>query len=1062
MTLRGDKMTSAIAAGEQAPPGLAPLSRKDASSFMEAQFPVVRLSAEAYKERKAGAGQTLTALGSYWKGRKPLILVRAVVLGALLPASDDPAADLDIFLKLMAMDDGAFGRRFDGSASEFARLFPDRAETVATNQLRVWRADIALAELKKRAAIGARISSEDAGKLHADQQRIIKALLVFADSQCASTPAADAGEFARVFPYLADELTEYMGSSWRWRDDLDEDERRARIADAFASLPYAERLKHVRRPEECNQEDLLAPVWDSVNHHIGTDANSISDLIEQLGIARFGHRPRLADTFCGGGSIPFEAARMGCDVYASDLNPVACMLTWGAFNIVGASLETRAAIERAQKEVAAAVDEEIIRLGIEHDKNGNRAKAFLYCLETRCPKSEWMVPMLPSLVISKNHNVVAKLVPDHASMRYLIEVHAGVSREEMAEAEKGTVRDGRLVHPMNPERSGVAIKDIRGDYRDAERVNHNRLRLWTKSDFMPLPDDIFQERLYAIQWITKDSLNKKRQVTYFAAVTEDDLNRERQAEAIVHDNLTRWQDEGVVPDMPIEPGEETTRLYRERGWTHWHHLFAPRQLHLASLAGRLTRSQPSNYIGLANLLDRISKLCRLDAFGGNIGRDPKVQTTFYNQALNTLYNYAVRSSEYALPHMLIETNGQDLARESRVETLHAPEMVTPYDISVTDPPYADAVNYQEITEFFIAWLRKNPPLDFNRWTWDSRRDLAIKGKDETFRRGMVAAYAALAKRMPDSGVQSVMFTHQDVDVWADLGAIMWAAGLRVSAAWNVATETASALKEGNYVQGTICLVLRKRLREANARRMEIEEAVSQQLARLAALDEAWTAETLYTDGDLTLAAYTVALRVVTAYSTIDRQPLDRDLYRKLDKGERTMIRELVDYAAQVANGLLVPSEFPRDSWRDLGPSQRFYVRMLDMESKGTTKVADFQNFARSFAYGDYASLMASTAANAARLAGAADLKGRMLDGDGFPKTQLRQVLFAIWKTLDGPERDPKRGVTILKTEYAADYWQRRQKLIGLAEYVAAKTKHTRPDESAAAHELAEALKVDRV
>jgi putative DNA methylase len=416
--------------------------------------------------------------------------------------------------------------------------------------------------------------------------------------------------------------------------------------------------------------------------------------------------------------------------------------------------------------------------------------------------------------------------------------------------------------------------------------------------------------------------------------------------------------------------------------------------------------------------------------------------------------------------MLIETNGQDLARESRVETLHAPEMVTPYDISVTDPPYADAVNYQEITEFFIAWLRKNPPLDFNRWTWDSRRDLAIKGKDETFRRGMVAAYAALAKRMPDSGVQSVMFTHQDVDVWADLGAIMWAAGLRVSAAWNVATETASALKEGNYVQGTICLVLRKRLREANARRMEIEaeieEAVSQQLARLAALDEAWTAETLYTDGDLTLAAYSVALRVVTAYSTIDRQPLDRDLYRKLDKGERTMIRELVDYAAQVANGLLVPSEFPRDSWRDLGPSQRFYVRMLDMESKGTTKVADFQNFARSFAYGDYASLMASTAANAARLAGAADLKGRMLDGDGFPKTQLRQVLFAIWKTLDGPERDPKRGVTILKTEYAADYWQRRQKLIGLAEYVAAKTKHTRPDESAAAHELAEALKVDRV
>src|SRR6266478_6066011 len=88
--------------------GLNPLSLKDAPSFIEVQFPVGRLSAEAYKERKAGAGQTLTALGSYWKGRKPLILCRDVVFGCLLPATDNPAIDLDIFLKLMGMDDAAF------------------------------------------------------------------------------------------------------------------------------------------------------------------------------------------------------------------------------------------------------------------------------------------------------------------------------------------------------------------------------------------------------------------------------------------------------------------------------------------------------------------------------------------------------------------------------------------------------------------------------------------------------------------------------------------------------------------------------------------------------------------------------------------------------------------------------------------------------------------------------------------------------------------------------------------------------------------------------------------
>jgi putative DNA methylase len=966
---------------------LAPFSLKNAPAFIERQFPVGRLSAEAYKERKANLGQTLTGLGSYWKGRKPLILVRAVVLGCLLPATGDAAADLDIFLKLMAMDDAAFGRRFAGSPAEFARLFPSHAELV----------------------------------------------------------------------------TEESGRRRIWREDLAEAEREARIADAFAMLPYAERLKHVKRPEECDEGLLLAPVWPAVNRHLGTRAASMAQLVEQLGIARFGQRPMLADTFCGGGSIPFEAARMGCDVYASDLNPIAAMLTWGAFNIIGASPERRAEIEAAQKRVAEAVDAEITRLGIEHDSQGNRAKAYLYCLETRCPRTGWMVPMAPSWVISRTRNVVAKLVPDPDSKRYRIEIESGVDAAAMAEAEKGTVQGGRLVHPMNPEKSGVEIKTIRGDYRDADGTPRNRLRLWEKHDFVPRPDDIFQERLYCIQWITRDSLGRKRQETFFRAVLPEDEARERQVEAIVRENLAAWQDAGLVPDMPIQPGDKTDEPIRTRGWTHWHHLFTARQLHL--FASFFSERTPEERIFSAKMLDWNSRL------SGWMNHWEKTNQVFYNQALNTYFDYASRAfTSHEDARSFGFSNVKMPAHATEIRTMDARKTSVSACLFVTDPPYADAVNYHEITEFFIAWLCKNPPPPFDQWTWDSQRDKAIKGKDEQFRRDMVAAYSAMTRHMPDNGIQVVMFTHQDAEVWADLASILWAAGLRVTAAWNIVTETESALKQGNYVQGTVCLVLRKRLGSANARRMEIEaeieEAVAAQLARLNALDDAWharsSAETLYTDGDLTLAAYAAALQVVTAYSSIDRQPLDRDLYRTLRNGERTMLRDLVDYAAQVANSLLVPEGFPHEMWRDLTAAERFYIRMLDMEAKGSAKVADFQSFAKSFAFGDYAELMASTTANAAALAGAADLKGRMLQGEGFAGTQLRQVLFAIWKTMEGKERDPKRGVTLLKAEYSADYWQRRQKLIALAAYVALKTSRTRPEESAAAAELAEALKLDRV
>ena len=120
-----------------------------------------------------------------------------------------------------------------------------------------------------------------------------------------------------------------------------------------------------------------------------------------------------------------------------------------------------------------------------------------------------------------------------------------------------------------------------------------------------------------------------------------------------------------------------------------------------------------------------------------------------------------------------------------------------HDIYITDPPYGDAVKYEEILEFFIAWLRKSPPPEFSGWVWDSRRSLAIKGEGEDFRRGMVNAYKRMTERMPDNGIQVIMFTHQSGSIWADMANIVWASGLHVTAAWYVVTETDSAMREGS-------------------------------------------------------------------------------------------------------------------------------------------------------------------------------------------------------------------------------------------------------------------------
>ena len=71
----------------------------EVKSFIEVQFPVSKVSKESYKERKANNGQTLTGLGKWW-GRKPLILVRAAILGAILPNTNDSQGDMEVFQKI--------------------------------------------------------------------------------------------------------------------------------------------------------------------------------------------------------------------------------------------------------------------------------------------------------------------------------------------------------------------------------------------------------------------------------------------------------------------------------------------------------------------------------------------------------------------------------------------------------------------------------------------------------------------------------------------------------------------------------------------------------------------------------------------------------------------------------------------------------------------------------------------------------------------------------------------------------------------------------------------------
>ncbi len=62
-------------------------------------------------------------------------------------------------------------------------------------------------------------------------------------------------------------------------------------------LSYADLVRKAKRPEEMG--GFWEGVWDEVNARLGTEARSFPELVEQLGVARYGRRPRMADPFSG-------------------------------------------------------------------------------------------------------------------------------------------------------------------------------------------------------------------------------------------------------------------------------------------------------------------------------------------------------------------------------------------------------------------------------------------------------------------------------------------------------------------------------------------------------------------------------------------------------------------------------------------------------------------------------------------------------------------------------------------------------------------------------------------
>ena len=244
----------------------------------------------------------------------------------------------------------------------------------------------------------------------------------------------------------------------------------------------------------------------------------------------------------------------------------------------------------------------------------------------------------------------------------------------------------------------------------------------------------------------------------------------------------------------------------------------------------------------------------------------------------------------------------------------------------------------------------------------------------------------------------------------------------------------SGLKKGNYVQGTVLLVLRKRTHHEEVFPDElpslIEDEVRAQLDEMLALDD--KDQPNFGDTDYQLAAYAAALRVMTQYSTIEGINIENELYREKQKNQKSAFEKLIDQAVEIACNHLIPTGFDEFQWKGLAASERLYLKGLELEKHGEFRAGAYQELAKGFGVREYTFMFAKTKANEVRFKTGTEFKRSNLGGDNFAGSLMRHVLFALHETVT--KENAKEGVNYLTAE-VTDYWGNRKKIMEILRYL---------------------------
>jgi putative DNA methylase len=575
-------------------------------------------------------------------------------------------------------------------------------------------------------------------------------------------------------------------------------------------------------------------------------------------------RPVVYDPFCGGGSIPLEAQRLGLESYASDLNPVAVLITKALIEVPSKFANHKPINPQSKRESVTAefwpglsgLSEDVLYYGrwirkeaenrIGHlypkvklppEQGGARAIAiaWLWARTVECPNPACgaQMPLVRSFWLStkKGKEAWVRPVVDKSKKSYEFSIESGAGS-----APEGTV-NRKGAHCI------VCGSPVQFDY----------IRRYSREVGLG-------QKLMSI--VAEGARSK----VFCQPQTEH--------EYAANSAKPCWKPEGEIVDNPGH-----TNVYRY-GLTQFSDLFTPRQLAALSTFSDLVleaREQVfldslkagapddgrrlndggvgssayadavATYLGLAvsRFTDFSNSICSWDAGNTNM------RQLFARQAIPMAWDYAesnplhgvvgiddvVTWTTSAFRRSIADCLGQVQQADA---TTANPTLANP--MICTDPPYYDNIGYADLSDFFYVWLRrclsKVYPELFGTMLVPKAQELVAtayrfdgdrREAKEFFEKGLLKAFNKMAACQTRSFPLTLFYAFKQAEAeseesdesrssliastgWETMLEALLKAGFQITGTWPMRTEQQqrSVAVGANALASSIVLVCRPR------------------------------------------------------------------------------------------------------------------------------------------------------------------------------------------------------------------------------------------------------------